>query len=281
MKRENKTDRKQDSKRFSESNDNHTPEQIEAIKKIRKCNDYYSVLGVENGATVDELKKSYRKLALKFHPDKNKAPGAVEAFKIISNAYGILSDKEKRAQYDLHRQCQRGNNTDQGIYSNHGFESDMTAEEIFNMFFNGNITRQNVYTGPRSAFGRQNNREDNTFISQFVPILIIIFISLFSSYMVSEPTYSLQRSKIFSIPRITTNYKAKYYVQENFEKIFGKSFGKRSLKNLESQIEEDYLKQLRRSCFNEKYEKEVLLMNARHSGSSQLLNKAHNYKTHS
>ncbi|MFP5247107.1 MAG: molecular chaperone DnaJ [Thermoanaerobaculia bacterium] len=63
--------------------------------------DYYEVLGVQRTATLDEIKKAYRKLAVKFHPDKN--PGDAEAeekFKEAAEAYGVLSDEEKRARYD-------------------------------------------------------------------------------------------------------------------------------------------------------------------------------------
>lgn len=62
--------------------------------------DYYKVLGVARGANEDELKKSYRKLALKYHPDKNRAPGAEEKFKEIGEAYDVLSDPKKRQIYD-------------------------------------------------------------------------------------------------------------------------------------------------------------------------------------
>jgi len=63
--------------------------------------DYYSVLGVEKGADAGAIKKAYRKLAVKYHPDKN--PGdkaAEEKFKEITEAYAVLSDPDKRRQYD-------------------------------------------------------------------------------------------------------------------------------------------------------------------------------------
>ena len=57
--------------------------------RVRRCQDYYEILGLSKDAAETELKKSYRKLALQFHPDKNKAPGAGEAFKAIGNAYAV------------------------------------------------------------------------------------------------------------------------------------------------------------------------------------------------
>ena len=62
--------------------------------------DYYRTLGVSKSASDDEIKKAYRKLALKFHPDKNKDPGAEEKFKELAEAYEVLSDKRKREIYD-------------------------------------------------------------------------------------------------------------------------------------------------------------------------------------
>src|SRR5690242_21595545 len=67
--------------------------------------DYYAVLGVPASATQDEIKKQYRKLAAKHHPDKNpNDPKAADTFKAISEAYQTLGDAEKRKQYDQMRQ---------------------------------------------------------------------------------------------------------------------------------------------------------------------------------
>ncbi|WP_162532337.1 molecular chaperone DnaJ [Candidatus Scalindua japonica] len=91
-----------------------------------KERDYYEVLGVSNNATNDELKKAYRKLAIKYHPDKN--PGDKESerkFKEAANAYEVLSNPEKRRMYDLRGQAGLD---DMGF---HGFES---SSDIFSSF---------------------------------------------------------------------------------------------------------------------------------------------------
>jgi molecular chaperone DnaJ len=64
--------------------------------------DYYEVLGVPKAAKTDDIKSAYRKLALQYHPDRNKSAGAEERFKEISEAYAVLSDEEKRKRYDTY-----------------------------------------------------------------------------------------------------------------------------------------------------------------------------------
>uniref|UniRef100_A0A8C1T3U9 DnaJ heat shock protein family (Hsp40) member B1b n=1 Tax=Cyprinus carpio TaxID=7962 RepID=A0A8C1T3U9_CYPCA len=67
---------------------------------VKMGKDYYSVLGIQKGASDDEIKKAYRKQALKYHPDKNKSPGAEDKFKEIAEAYDVLSDPKKKDIYD-------------------------------------------------------------------------------------------------------------------------------------------------------------------------------------
>ena len=62
--------------------------------------DYYEILGVDKNASDEEIKRAFRVLAKKYHPDVNKEPGAAEKFKEIGEAYSVLSDKQKRSQYD-------------------------------------------------------------------------------------------------------------------------------------------------------------------------------------
>jgi len=73
---------------------------LNASSSLIMGKDYYKVLGVAKGASDDEIKKAYRKLALKYHPDKNQSSGAEEKFKEIGEAYDVLSDPKKKQVYD-------------------------------------------------------------------------------------------------------------------------------------------------------------------------------------
>ena len=89
---------------------------------------YYSVLGIKKGASDDEIKKAYRKLAMKYHPDRNKDDKKAESkFKDISEAYAVLSDKKKRQQYDQ--------------FGSEGFHQKFSQEDIFKDFDINEILR--------------------------------------------------------------------------------------------------------------------------------------------
>ncbi len=107
--------------------------------------DYYEILGVSRGASKDQIKDAYRKLALQYHPDRNKAPEAEERFKEISEAYAVLSDDQKRQQYDtLGRADFSQQYSQEDIFRNADFESifrdfgvGMNFGDIFTSLFGG------------------------------------------------------------------------------------------------------------------------------------------------
>ncbi|MDD2389286.1 MAG: DnaJ C-terminal domain-containing protein [Desulfobacterales bacterium] len=105
--------------------------------------DYYKTLGVKKDATDDEIKKAYRKLALKYHPDHAKDDkGAEDKFKEISEAYAVLSDKEKRKQYD--------------DFGSTGFQQRYSQEDIFKGFDFENIFKEFGFGGRRPFSGGYN-----------------------------------------------------------------------------------------------------------------------------
>jgi molecular chaperone DnaJ len=151
--------------------------------------DYYEVLGVSKTDATDTIKSQYRKLALKFHPDRNKSPEAAEHFKEISEAYAVLSDPEKRKIYDQYGhaglegrystedifQGARGNFDD--IFSNFGFGGfDSIFESLFgrsggfggfarqkghDIIYETAITLEDVFSGKRLEIDVKKNIDCN------------------------------------------------------------------------------------------------------------------------
>lgn len=92
--------------------------------------DYYEILGVPRNATKEEIKRAYRRLALKYHPDRNKSKDAEEKFKEISEAYAVLSDDEKRRVYDMY-----GINGVRGRYTPEDIFGSVNFQDLFREFF--------------------------------------------------------------------------------------------------------------------------------------------------
>ena len=152
---------------------------------------YYSVLGLPNSASDDEIKKSYRKLAMQYHPDRNEGDKKAEdKFKDISEAYAVLGDKKKRNQYDQ--------------YGSEGFHQKYSQEDIFRDFDMDDILRGFGFGGrggspfqgqERSGFdnpfshGRPPNRE-----AQIPPVKKECTISFEESAMGCQRTISIARN---------------------------------------------------------------------------------------
>jgi len=138
--------------------------------------DYYEVLGVSKDAQVNEVKSQYRKLALKFHPDRNKSSEAAEHFKEISEAYAVLSDTKKRQLYDQHGHAGvDGQYSTEDIFRGAGSNFD----DIFSDLFKGRGRRttggfnsifENLFGGGEEGFGgfgrqRGSDMLHETFVS--------------------------------------------------------------------------------------------------------------------
>jgi molecular chaperone DnaJ len=111
--------------------------------------DYYEILGVSKNATKEEIKRAYRKLSKKYHPDINKAPDAAEKFKEIKEAYEVLSDDQKREQYDRFGHADP-NEGGFGGFNGADFGGFGGFEDIFETFFGGGRRRRDP-NAPRAG----------------------------------------------------------------------------------------------------------------------------------
>ncbi|KAJ8274259.1 hypothetical protein COCON_G00088840 [Conger conger] len=117
--------------------------------------DYYKILGIQKGAADEDIKKAYRKQALKWHPDKNKAANAEEKFKEIAEAYEVLSDPKKREIYDQYGEegLKGGGGTTDGQGGNFTYTFHGDPHATFATFFGG-ANPFEMFFGRKAANGR-------------------------------------------------------------------------------------------------------------------------------
>ncbi|CAD6272476.1 unnamed protein product [Miscanthus lutarioriparius] len=224
----------------------YTEENIRVVQDIRKKKDYYAVLGVERRCSVEEIRKAYRRLSLKLHPDKNKAPGAEDAFKLVSKAFKCLSNDQSRRTYDQTGTIEDHEFNEQypnvmrqgaarqrrparsGFYN---YEEDFDPDEIFRSFFYGThdnlFHAQNAYRARGTGRQQQQRREH--------------------SVQARGSEYSLQKTYYFPISKVTQNQGVEYLVsKQDFDQRF--PHGSQSRENLEQHVLKDYKSLLGRYC---------------------------------
>ncbi|KAF9186967.1 hypothetical protein BGZ51_009851 [Haplosporangium sp. Z 767] len=233
----------------------YTAEQAAAVKAIRSSGgDFYKVLGIKKDATEIEIKKAYRKVALQMHPDKNGAPGADEAFKIVSKAFTVLSDSQKRAIFDQH-------GPDEGKSSSvnydretptaqqygyrgagGGYGEEISPEELFNMFFGGgsfgsstmdfSLRPKDGFTTARHTTSSRNVPyfvNENRFMNTYFPGQQVEFRTSSARQMNVSPDHvTLQGKKVYPL-----------------------------FKRMEENVESAYLRDLQYRCREERRRKEM------------------------
>lgn len=246
---------------------NYTEEHVQLVRKIRRNTDYYEILGVEKTCSLEEIKKAYRKLSLKVHPDKNKAPGSEDAFKKVSKAFKCLSDEGFRRQYDQTGLGEGDEYNYNHQYNNarrrrrrtgqHMFEDEFDADEIFRSFFGqGDMFRAaHVYRTrqARAGAGAGGQAREDTggptspnliLLLQLIPFLLIIVLACLPF---SEPEYSLQRNYTYQFSKTTNEYGVEFYVKSSeFDQKY--PVGTSARGNIEKSVIRDYKNTLWRYC---------------------------------
>mmetsp|Transcript_24875 Transcript_24875/g.30572 ORF Transcript_24875/g.30572 Transcript_24875/m.30572 type:complete len:444 (-) Transcript_24875:46-1377(-) len=281
---------------------NYTDAQVKLVQQILKAKDtkrqgHYKVLGVPANADENALKKAYRKLALKLHPDKNSAPHADEAFKALGLAYATLSDKSKRQIYDKYGEEDPdnrggGGGARRGPGGVHFHGQDVNPEDIFNMFFGGGMpggvhfnagpgfrAYSNGFGGmPRQRGGPQGRPQQQQEggglmqLMQLLPILLLFAFSFFNS-MPGETSnhtggsryFSLTHSPPFSNPlktKLTHVKDIPYFVTDKFLRTYGRD--RYQLGQVERMVETSYKSYLVNECNNQKSYKMKLEQQARY-----------------
>ncbi|EGD80174.1 hypothetical protein PTSG_10855 [Salpingoeca rosetta] len=245
-----------------------TAEQAAAVRQVLQSKNLYDRLGVDRRADAKTMKRAFRKLALRLHPDKNPAPKADQAFKAVNKAYEILSDDQKRRHYDMTGQetPSRPTMRAEDIFANmhdNPFEFFFAGGPGFRVYRNGfnggggggfrQRQRQRQQHEHEAARDREAQRMNMLgYMGMFM--IFMVLMGAFSSDHAPSP-YSFTRSKIHHIARRTsTDPPISYYVASDFASTYlGSSREHRTrLHHLEQRIFRDYYHHMETKCYQER-----------------------------
>uniref|UniRef100_A0A7S4UEY8 J domain-containing protein n=1 Tax=Alexandrium monilatum TaxID=311494 RepID=A0A7S4UEY8_9DINO len=253
----------------------YTAEQMQLVQRILRTKDYYEILEVPRDAGEDAVKRAYKKLALKLHPDKNKAPGAEEAFKKLSKAVQCLTDEEKKQVYDRYGDEERMPSQHRQAYH----QDFMTAEDLFAAFFGGAATFHTTHHHHRGHHAHEDHggQLPRAGLTQMLPVAILILLTLASNFASRDggSRFSFTQTNQFRNERTTAALNVNYFVTDEFEEHY--SEGTRYLAEFERQVEVYYVRSVVSECDHQEKQMYKQVMLAKRKGSQEELQKARNY----
>jgi len=258
-----------------------TEEQKTLVEHIKRQSNYYKILNVKENASVEEIKRSFRKLAVKLHPDKNPCSGAEEAFKKVAKAFQALSDPVRRAEYDRsgvdtaeqaaiprrRANTRRGGpattfffdpftgtfreRTFSGFQQTHFY----TPEDFLFQFFRNahmpNASEEEFSFRSRAANTRATRQsflgKILLLLSNIWPVLLILLLAYFS--VPSSPMYQLYPDATYSVERKTAHAGISYYVKPSLQ---WNSLTPNEILKLEQEVEHAKLRELSGKCAMER-----------------------------
>lgn len=205
---------------------------------------YYDILEVNSKSTLEQIKKSYRLIALKIHPDKNKSTFARQAFQKLSKSFVCLSSEKLREIYD-----KTGNEEIPDSALQQNFDEDF-ADKIYNDVFKEAMASREKRKEPlyKSYLAK-------CFILQLFPIVVVLALCMYTNMQYTEKAYSFMISPHYNMKKFTRENHVSYYVNSEFDR----SVTEEDLQHIELEVEERYSKYLvQKALHTQKQIQEVL-----------------------
>ncbi|KAJ2781249.1 Chaperone protein dnaJ [Coemansia interrupta] len=274
----------------------YTAEQAAAVRAVlRAPTDYYGALRLtDRTCAAAEIKRAYRRAALMFHPDKNRAPRADEAFKLVAHAFTVLSDPQRRAHYDRYgAETPQPQAHDGPARQRHRRQQqqppddELSPEDLFNMFFGGGIGgdmgRFGVQFGPGVRFAQQQQQrrhpqqqpqqpqDSRRAWLQLLPLLLLV-LSFFASSLAPlllgglaarPPAYALDPVGALRHVQTTARRRVQYWVDaQELAAWQAQTPGAADVRRFEADVEQAYVARQQQRCARERQAKHAAVRRA-------------------
>ncbi|XP_026840763.1 dnaJ homolog subfamily B member 14 isoform X1 [Drosophila persimilis] len=224
-----------------------TAEMLDVVQKVLRCRNHYEVLGLSQNDPFSEVKRSYKRLALRLHPDKNRAPGAEMAFRRISEAADCLTDHERRIKYTL----------DMGMGDSEYSDGENVEQEEGEEDYDGGTPRR-----PYMAANQRVPQSQALFQTEHLAIGMVcalLFMFLTMHFLSTVPDYSFKRTSTHSLVRFSHSRNIAYYMSPKT----AAKYTEEERQELEQEIESVYIQDLKVNCQQETRLRDTLRLRAR------------------